>query len=75
MTHRSRSVESLNVRQFDVVVAMTPWIADQLQRLGVDFAPLQSVNVDDPYGKGLAEYRKVADHIEQALHRLAPELR
>lgn len=74
-SHRSRSVESVDVRQFDLVVAITPWIADRLQRLGVDAARIRSFHVDDPYCKGLAEYRKAADEIEQALHQLTPELR
>ena len=73
-SHRSRSVESVDVSQFDVVIAMTPWIADRLRRLGVDAARIRSVQVDDPYCKGLAEYRKAADEIEQALKQLAPEL-
>jgi len=72
--HRSRSVESLDIRQFDVVVAMTPWIADRLRRLGVDPARIRSIHVDDPYCKGLAEYRQAADEIEQALRQLASEL-
>lgn len=73
-SHRARSVESVDLVQFDVVVAMTPWIADRLRRLGVDTARIRSIDVDDPYCKGLAEYRKAADEIEQALHQLAPEL-
>lgn len=72
--HRSRSIESVDVSQFDVVVAMTPWIADRLRRIGVDPARIRSVHVDDPYCKGLTAYRKAADEIEQALHQFAPEL-
>lgn len=74
-SHRSRSVESVDIARFDIVVAMTPWIADRLQRLGVDAARIRSLDVDDPYCKGLAEYRRVADEIEQALQRLLPTLR
>jgi protein-tyrosine-phosphatase len=74
-SHRSRSVESVDILQFDVVIAMTPWIADRLRRLGVDAARIRSMQVEDPYCKGVAEYRRAADGIEQALQLLAPELR
>ena len=73
--HRSRSVESLDLREFDVVLAMTPWIADRLRHLGVDPARIRSMHVDDPYFKGLGQYRRAADEIEEALRRLAPEIR
>jgi protein-tyrosine-phosphatase len=73
-SHRSRAVESVDVLQFDLVVAMTTSIADRLLRLGVNAARLRFVQVEDPYCKGLAEYRKAAAEIEQALRQLAPEL-
>lgn len=73
-SHRSRSVESVDVHQFDLVVAMVPWIADQLRDLGVDAGRIRSFHVEDPYCRGLAEYRKAASEIEQALRELRPEM-
>ena len=50
--HRSRSVDSVDVLQFDVLVAMTPWIAERLRRLGVDAARIRSIQVEDPLLQG-----------------------
>lgn len=73
-SHRSRSVESVDVYQFDLVLAMMPWIAARLRDLGVDSGRIRSIQVEDPYCRGLAEYRKAASEIEQALGQLRPEM-
>lgn len=68
--HRSRPVESVNLSLFDVVIAMTSSIAETLRRLGVEPARVQSIDVDDPYCKGLAAYRTAAEQIERGLRRV-----
>ena len=73
-SHRARSVESVDISRFDIVIAMMPWIADRLRRLGVNAARVRILEVQDPYGKGLAEYLKAADEIELALRSLLPAL-
>jgi len=65
--HRSRPVESLDLSQFDIVVAMTPSVASRLRHLGVEDTRIQTINVEDPYGKGLDAYRTAASEIEHAL--------
>lgn len=66
-SHRSRSLESIDVSQFDLVFAMTPLIGERVRRLGVDAARIGYLEVEDPYGRGLAAYRTAAEEIEHAL--------
>jgi protein-tyrosine phosphatase len=73
--HRSRSVQSVDLSQYDVVIAMKPWITDGLRKLGVKTPQVFSLDVDDPYGKGIGEYRDAAAEIERAVQILLPRLR
>ena len=74
--HRSRSVTALNLPDFDLVVALTPAIAQALRQHGTDPARLRALDIRDPYGKGLEVYRATVLAIERDLRdllRLSPE--
>lgn len=68
--HRSRSVSALNLPDFDLLVALTPAIAQTLRHLGADPSKVTSLDIRDPYGKGLDVYRATVVAIERDLRNL-----
>lgn len=68
--HRSRSLRSVALTDFDVVVALTPSIAQTLRNQEVDASKLKSLDIPDPLGRGLETYRVTAVAIERDLRRL-----
>lgn len=68
--HRSRSFSALNVLDFDLLVALTPAIAHAVRDQGTDASRLATLDISDPYGKGLDAYRATALAIERDLRRL-----
>lgn len=68
--HRSRSVSGLNLLDFDLVVALTPSIAQDLRNRGVDETKLTALDIRDPYGEGLAAYRITILALERDLRSL-----
>jgi protein-tyrosine-phosphatase len=68
--HRSRSVNALSLLEFDVLVALTPAIAQALCDQGVDPSKIRTLNIPDPYGRALDCYRFTADAIERDLRLL-----
>ena len=69
--HRSRDVEDLDVKGYDLIVAMTEYIADDLRRrFDVSKGNLLAWNVDDPAGNDSDDYRRCADEIKTKLSRL-----
>lgn len=68
--HRSRSLSTLNLPDFDLLVALTPTIAQHLRDRGVDASKLRALDICDPYGKGLDAYRATAVTIERDLRAL-----
>ena len=68
--HRSRALATLALRDFDLLVAMSPAIARRLRARGVDAVKLRSLNVSDPHGGGLDVYRATAAIIERDLRAL-----
>ena len=69
--HRSQSTNEINVNDFDMIVAMTPSIADQLlTKYHVSSNRLKVFDIEDPYGQGLDAYRRCAAEIEQKLNEL-----
>lgn len=69
-SHRSRSVGVLNVRDFDLLIAMTPAISRDVRDLGADASRVATLDIPDPYCKGLDAYRATAMAIERELRRL-----
>lgn len=69
-SHRSRSVSVLNVRDFDLLIAMTPAIARDIRHLGADASRVATLDIPDPYCKGLDAYRATVLAIERELKRL-----
>src|SRR5262245_28621056 len=67
--HRSTNAGDLDIREFDVVVALSPEIGQRLQ--GLHPRCLEHWQVSDPYGGDMATYRRAADAIEAALRTLA----
>jgi len=68
--HRSRLLSSVNLPDYDIVVAMTPEIAQCLRDRDVPSHKLQSLTIPDPLGRGLEAYRATAAAIERELKRI-----
>ena len=68
--HRSRALAALALRDFDVIVAMSPAVAQRLRAHAVDTFKLRSLNVADPHGGSLDVYRDTAAIIERGLRAL-----
>jgi protein-tyrosine-phosphatase len=68
--HRSRSFRTVNLDNFDLLVALTPAIGQDLQRAGVEVSKVAALNIPDPYNKGLDAYRATAGAIEGDLKKL-----
>ena len=68
--HRSRDIANLDLTEFDLVLAMTPSIADHLREAGVEASRIKQLKVPDPYGKGINVYRSTANEIEGQLRSL-----
>ena len=69
-SHRSRSVHAVNLGRYDLVVALTPSIADFLRRQAGGQSDIEVMNVPDPLGQGLTAYRATADAIEREIRRI-----
>lgn len=74
--HRTREVTSLRLADFDLIVALSPHLQTSLERLaGFDRGKLRVLCIDDPYQRGIAEYRRCADLLERALSSLVSDIR
>jgi len=72
--HEARYVGDLDLERYDLVVALTPSIAERLRRrYGLDEARLVALDVDDPYGGTVEEYRRAAIEIEDSVRRILRE--
>ena len=61
--HRSRRVTAEDVRRADIIVTMSPSHALALQSLGADAERIRVWTVPDPFGGGLAVYRRTRDDV------------
>ena len=69
--HKSRPMRHVNLDDFDIVVALTPSIAQALRTHGADASKLRTLDIPDPFGKGLETYRDTAQAIERELASFA----
>ena len=65
--HWSRTIESIRLRDFDVLIALTPEIARELGALRDSSQEVLDLNVLDPYNKGQMAYDSAATDIESQL--------
>ena len=69
--HRSRHVENLNLKEYDLIICVSKKEADQVKTLGVSKATKVIVANDDkdgipnPWQKGLGAYQECAKVLEQ----------
>lgn len=68
--HRSRSLDTLNLLEYDLLVALTPTIAEAVRDRGVDASKIRVLGIPDPYGKDIETYRTAAVAIERDLRQL-----
>ncbi len=73
-SHRSRPIGQVDLVAYDKFVALTPDIAKDLRRLGVPPDHLVSLAIEDPCGKGLAQYIATRKKIYEALVDLLSSL-
>ncbi len=70
--HRARHVRDLQLSSYDLIVALTGEIGNTLvEAFGVDPPRLIRLEVDDPYGSTIEDYRRCAEEIDRAVTRLA----
>lgn len=73
--HCPRDVEDVSMSDFDYVVAMEPYIADDLaHRFGIPAGRIIIWEVDDPVGGGASEYRRCVDDMTRGLKTIGREL-
>jgi protein-tyrosine-phosphatase len=65
--HRSRELESLDLSNYDCIFAMTPSIRTALHAAGVTDNLIEVLNVPDPYGRGIEEYRRIRNQLQELL--------
>lgn len=69
-SHRSRSVHTVNLGRYDLIVALTPSIADFLRNQAGGRSDVEVIDVPDPLGQGVTAYREAADAMERQIHRI-----
>ena len=70
--HCPRDISSVNLNEYDFVIAMTSFIANQLKDKGIgETVKLVVWEVADPYGKGLDRYRECAQSIKHNIAQFA----
>lgn len=67
-SHRTRSIDSFNLSDFDILVPMDHRITPAL--VVPSSVRLEQFDIDDPYGKLLEQYRATARTIERNVRRL-----
>jgi protein-tyrosine phosphatase len=74
--HRTRSVDSLPLGTYDLIVAMDSLVHRHLRdRFHISPEKLIQWNIDDPVGKPPEAYRRAAKTIEEAMQALAERLK
>jgi protein-tyrosine-phosphatase len=73
--HRSRHIDAIDLHGFDVVIALSERIANQLSERGVAADRLLVWPVKDPIGGTLDDYRAVLAAIDQQVAEFLPALR
>lgn len=69
--HTPRSVDAVDLSEFDHVVAMAPNVARQLRSdATVTAETIMTWTIPDPYGGTLGDYRYCLEQIDWALERL-----
>lgn len=82
--HKTTSVQSVILRNTDLLVAMEPWQADSLTAifnnkhnvtlLGLWFSPLRP-HVHDPYGLAASYFDNCFDYIEKSVNEIAKKIK
>lgn len=74
--HQTRSVDSLPLGTYDLIVAMDSLVHRHLKdRFHISPEKLIQWNIDDPVGKPREAYRQAAKVIEEAMQALAERLK
>jgi protein-tyrosine-phosphatase len=75
-SHRPREISSVELNAYDFVVALSSVVEIELSKRPVmKRSKLITWEIDDPYGKGLAAYRKCANSIKKSVPQLMPLIR
>jgi protein-tyrosine-phosphatase len=69
-SHQSRSVRSVDLALYDVVVALTPSIAEFLRKQAGAPAEIEVMNIPDRHGGGLKAYGEAVEALEVELRRI-----
>lgn len=69
--HRARAVADLDLDHYDRIVALTPHIAADLRsRFHVPAGRIEELDIADPFGLDLDDYRHCASEIDGCIRRL-----
>lgn len=74
-THRSTPLSRLAVENADLIVTMTESHTDALLSAGVPNEKLMTLNVPDPFGGSIEDYRRCADEIAAKLESVYDYIR
>ena len=73
--HRARRVDDLDLDAYDLIVALAPSLAARLRaRLRGEDERLIELDIDDPYGGDLDDYRRCAAEIESEVRRIVDSI-
>lgn len=71
--HIPVGIQGLNFQDFDLVVAMDKYVGKKLKDMPL--SKLLTLNIEDPYGDDLEEYRLCALRIDQEVSRFPIAIR
>lgn len=68
--HRARHVREIDLRKYDLIIALTPSIAQVLREEGARDEQIVGLDVADPFGSGVEEFRRCFEEIERQIDRV-----
>jgi len=69
--HKTKDVESVNIDEYDFIVAMDQFIAEKLRKeYNINSKIIFNWDINDPYGKDYQGYKACADNINNFLNML-----
>src|SRR5262249_1175731 len=73
--HRSRGLDGLNLADYDLILALSPRIAQHLTSVrNIPQQRVRILDIQDPYGRGLAAYRQCLTHLNRVLPPLLSDI-
>jgi len=66
-------IQQVNLDSYQSIVAMTDEIEKRLTQIGASSSAIRTLDIEDPYGRGIDVYRATAIALKSALQSLFVE--